>query len=524
MTWRLEDPCGNEAGKVKYEIVEYTRGKGLDLGCGPSKAFPHFIGVDSCKDVELFGIQMQPDVVVEDCAKLPYEDGEMDFVFSSHLLEHVQDYYAALAEWWRVLKVGGYLVLYLPHADLYPRIGQPGSNPDHKWDFYPSDIVDVMRAYDCRMLINERRDEGREYSFFQVFKKTDDNEGLVDNTPVALRTLHRKTACVVRYGGFGDMLQASNILPALKRQGYHVTMMTTPKGQEVLAHDQYIAEWFIQDTDQVPNHELPYFWAVQAKRFDKFINLSESVEGTLLAMPGRANHAWPDSVRRKRLGINYLEWTAELAEVPYHSEARFYPSREEIEWRTAYLNEVEGIGKRIGEVPSKRFVILWALAGSSIHKFYPWQDQVIARILLDIPEAVIILTGDYACEILEAGWENEDRVLCESGELSIRQTLALAQVADCVIGPETGVLNAVAFEPVAKVCFLSHSSPENLTKHWINTSALTGNVPCYPCHRLHYGRDFCHEHEATGAAICQSSIPPDRTFAAVYDAYLKWRG
>ena len=46
MTWRAEDPMGDEASKVKYDIVEYTRGAVLDLGCGPSKAFPHFIGVD----------------------------------------------------------------------------------------------------------------------------------------------------------------------------------------------------------------------------------------------------------------------------------------------------------------------------------------------------------------------------------------------------------------------------------------------------------------------------------------------
>ena len=58
MVWRLEDPMGDEASKVKYDVVEYTRGAVLDLGCGPSKAFPHFIGVDSCKDTELFGIKI----------------------------------------------------------------------------------------------------------------------------------------------------------------------------------------------------------------------------------------------------------------------------------------------------------------------------------------------------------------------------------------------------------------------------------------------------------------------------------
>ena len=93
---------GDEASKVKYDIVEYTRGAVLDLGCGPSKAFPHFIGVDSCKDTELFGIKMRPDLVVEDCTDLgPYiKDESCDAIFSSHLLEHIEDYRGALKDWW----------------------------------------------------------------------------------------------------------------------------------------------------------------------------------------------------------------------------------------------------------------------------------------------------------------------------------------------------------------------------------------------------------------------------------------
>lgn len=172
--WRADDEQGNEAAKVRWDIVEYTRGKGLDLGCGPSKAFPHFVGVDNLKDVELFSAEMEPDVVVETCERLPdFEDASQDFVFSSHLLEHIEDYASALKEWWRVIRPGGYLVLYLPHRDLYPRIGTAGSNPDHKHDFSQRDIERAMDGIEggWDLLVNEFRDKGNEYSFFQVFKK-----------------------------------------------------------------------------------------------------------------------------------------------------------------------------------------------------------------------------------------------------------------------------------------------------------------------------------------------------------------
>ncbi len=531
MTWNASDPEGNEAAKVKYDVVPYTRGKVLDLGCGIWRQFPHWTGVDQGACMTQEGVAIPPDLVA-DCSKLDMiEDGSCN-VFSSHLLEHIQDYRAALRDWWRCIKVGGYLVLYLPHRDLYPNIGQPGSNPDHKHDFVPHDILSVMAdvvadaGTGMDVLVNQPRHWDAEYSFLQVFQKTAAVQGEDRIALSYAKPRPEKTACVVRYGGFGDMLQAANILPELKRQGYHVTVMTTPKGQEVLRDDPHVDAFQIQDDDQVPNNELPEFWAVQAKHFDKFIQLSESVEGTLLAMPGRSNHMWPDAVRRKELGKNYLEWTAQLAELPYASESKFYPSEREQELVGKWLARVKG--DAVGPLaPLQRtpeqFVIVWCLSGSAMHKSYPHQDGVIANVLANFPDAVVILTGDMMCKVLEAGWEDHPRVKCASGELGIRETLTLAQMADCVVGPETGVLNAVAFEPMGKVILLSHSSPENLTKHWVNTDVMTpANTSCYPCHRLHMGMAFCREDPDTGCAACQADIAPPRVFEAIGRHYDQW--
>jgi ADP-heptose:LPS heptosyltransferase/predicted SAM-dependent methyltransferase len=524
VVWRIDDPQGNEAAKVKYDIVPYTRGRGLDLGCGTAKAFPHFIGVDNCKDNVLFGHHIVPNLRIEDCAELSmFNDGSMDFVFSSHLLEHIENTWAALHEWWRVVKPGGYLVLYLPHKNFYPNIGEPGANPDHKHDFLPPDIVNHMCSIGgFDLVVNEPRNEGNEYSFLQIYQKPDNKDQ--SNRYSYRNPRPDKTACVVRYGGYGDMLQASNILPELKRQGYHITFMTTPQGQNIVRHNPYIDDWFIQDTDQVPNHELPEFWKVQAKRFDKFINLSESVEGTYLAMPGRANHAWPFSVREKRLDVNYLEFTADLAEVAYRSESHFYPSPEEAAWSINYVRNIRMTAAQPGLLLEPRlFIILWALAGSSVHKFYPHMDQVIARIMLEMPDVRLILNGDEACQILECGWEAEPRITLTAGRMSIRESLALAQQVNCVVGPETGILNAVAFESMGKVILLSHSSKENLTKHWVNTITIEPEgTPCYPCHRLHYTREFCPEHEPSGAAMCQYNIDPERVLKAIKQHYHAW--
>lgn len=364
-----------------------------------------------------------------------------------------------------------------------------------------------------------------------VMQKTSDPEEprfeLVD-TRLQPRLGREKLACVVRYGGFGDMIQASNVLPALHRQGFTVYVMTTPRGQEILQHDPHVDGWLIQDTDQVPNGELDAYWAVQARRFDRFVNLSESVEGTLLAYPGRANHSWPLPVRQRRMGVNYFEWTSELAEVPFAPEARFYPTAAEVEAVDRFVHRlrIKSLGREPNalEIVPPRFNILWTLAGSSVHKMYPHQDDVIRHVLATIPEASFVLCGDYACKLLESGWEDNSRIWCTSGEIGIRDTLALAQRMDCVVGPETGVLNAVGFEPMAKVVMLSHSSAENLTKHWVNCHTITPTgTGCYPCHRLHSDRRFCPEHQPTGASMCAWNTDPAQVYQAIGQAYLAWK-
>ena len=48
-------------------------------------------------------------------------DESMDFVYSSHCLEHVVFPVTALRNWWRILKRGGFLLLNIPHRDLYEK-------------------------------------------------------------------------------------------------------------------------------------------------------------------------------------------------------------------------------------------------------------------------------------------------------------------------------------------------------------------------------------------------------------------
>jgi SAM-dependent methyltransferase len=63
-------------------------------------------------------------------------DNSLDFVYSSHCLEHVVDPRIALKNWFRILKPGGYMVVVVPDEDMYEQGIFPSTfNGDHKSTF-----------------------------------------------------------------------------------------------------------------------------------------------------------------------------------------------------------------------------------------------------------------------------------------------------------------------------------------------------------------------------------------------------
>ncbi|MES2270203.1 MAG: methyltransferase domain-containing protein [Pseudomonadota bacterium] len=63
-------------------------------------------------------------------------DDSVDFVHSSHCLEHLQDPSEGLRNWLRILRPGGHLVITIPDEDMYEQGEFPSSfNRDHKWTF-----------------------------------------------------------------------------------------------------------------------------------------------------------------------------------------------------------------------------------------------------------------------------------------------------------------------------------------------------------------------------------------------------
>lgn len=172
MVWSLANSLNNEAAKVRWELVPYMRGRCLDIGCGPYKVFPHFIGCDNGHHWGQMGVDVKTDAQKLDL----FASKSCDLVFSSHLLEHVpyEVVPATLREWCRVTKKGGHVILYLPDEDEYPKVGKPGANADHKWDVSYEKVVAAMELVDCGWDLTDfqRRNQDDEYSLYFCFRMT----------------------------------------------------------------------------------------------------------------------------------------------------------------------------------------------------------------------------------------------------------------------------------------------------------------------------------------------------------------
>lgn len=511
MPWSPHLPQGQESEKIFPFVIPYAQGVGLDIGCGTAKCLPHMIGVDNGKT---FGPRAAAIMTEADELGM-IADESLDFIFSSHLLEHIprEKVPAVLALWGSKLKVGGKLILYLPDADEYPKIGEDGANPDHKWDIYADDVWKILQdeadGLWCR-LESEKRNKYNEYSLFEVYKK--DIEPF-KNTVWQRNPDGKKRALVFRLGAIGDCLVAASPCAALQQNGYHVTMMTSPVGGVLFENNPHIDDVVVIDKENFPQGYAIAFFEAMKERYDKVINLDRTIEGAMLAREEQYSFEYPVSARRYlNDNLNYHELAHAIADVPIKDIGPgFFPTEEERDWALS--------GRHSIAAP----LVVWAIAGSSFFKVYPSVNRVISRLIADGVNVVLVGDGQIS-HILEHGIIDtlyEDGVDTKLvyprvGRWTIRETMAFAMTADCVIGPETGVMHGVGFSRVPKVILMSHSAPENLMRHWTNTIALMpAGCPCYPCHQIHTDVDTCNYDVENGGALCTTSISPDRVYKSI---------
>jgi ADP-heptose:LPS heptosyltransferase len=329
--------------------------------------------------------------------------------------------------------------------------------------------------------------------------------------PVVYRKEGQKNACVVRYGAWGDAVLITPVLRQLAEDGYHVTLNCTERVYEILQYSPYVHRIVFQATNEIPAEKLVEYWDQLSKQFDRFINLSGSIENALLKAPPQEEYLWPKERRHEVCNKNYMDYTMEVAG---------YPEKKGLIPELHFKKGEEKWAKKLRK-KHKGFLVVVSMSGSSPHKIYPWMGDVVNAITSAIPNSHVMLVGEGGCRgIIDETGQITD--LC--GQLDIRRTFCLLKYADLVISTETSVANAASAFETPKVIILSHSSEENLTKYWKNCEAVFQPVGCYPCHKLHYTKKTCELDTELEMPACAALLAPTKVLDVVqriYENYLQ---
>lgn len=133
----------------------------INVGCGRKYA-PGYTNID----VQVSPRAHTPPDILCDVRAIPLPDACADEVMALHLIEHFVAWEApvALAEWRRLLKPGGLLVLELPNLlcaaknllaglddqmSMWPLYGDPGHRDEymtHRWGYTPKSIAALLAA------------------------------------------------------------------------------------------------------------------------------------------------------------------------------------------------------------------------------------------------------------------------------------------------------------------------------------------------------------------------------------------
>jgi len=168
MKYDLNRNVGGEARRTYKDKCQsgffdlYMQGEGLDIGFqGYEQNIVPIL--ENCIGVDL-------GYPGYDGKTLPFQNESKDYVFSSHALEHIEDYKTAIREWFRVTKIYGHIVTLVPHQYLYEkRRFKPSRYNEGHFRFYTpaslmTEIEESLEPNSYRVRILEDGDKEFNYS------------------------------------------------------------------------------------------------------------------------------------------------------------------------------------------------------------------------------------------------------------------------------------------------------------------------------------------------------------------------
>lgn len=379
--------------------------------------------------------------------------------------------------------------------------------------------------------------------------------------------MHRvKTAFVIRLGAIGDVVLVTPVLAALKRDGYHVTMLAKPHARWLLKGSGLVDAWVMADdafeaevTRRAGGEEGRHVEAAFAYSrelgagHDRIVDLAGVIEGKAMVKVWEFS---PEFARQsgvekyaghgiaadfKPPATNHVDMLLEAAGfdpavIPDEQKRPVWRvSPDERAWARKKFKKW-GIGR-------DNFTVVYQLSGSGISKTWPYYRELCLALGRAIRGVRIILLGIGDEGVLTCGWSErmpwvipfaEGRcpsaaVTDESGKTvdytyirnpqTFRQDGALVEAADLYIGPDTSFLHVAGALGTPNVPLLTVTSHQHISKYYRDSYPVESPAPCSPCGLL---VTDCHK-GATGAAVCMEQIKLPMVMGKVLEAHEKWR-
>ena len=148
---------GNACQFIADKALTYCKGNGIDIGAS-EWPLPGAIAIENNPNMNAYNLNS-------------IADKSLDYVFSSHCLEHLDRWQQALLLWISKLKPGGILFIYLPHESMELwNPGGPWVGDNHVWKPKYEILLPFLSEHGVEVIeYNSERD--KHYSFHIVCKR-----------------------------------------------------------------------------------------------------------------------------------------------------------------------------------------------------------------------------------------------------------------------------------------------------------------------------------------------------------------
>ncbi len=291
---------------------------------------------------------------------------------------------------------------------------------------------------------------------------------------------------VIRIGAFGDAVITTPLIRHLKQLGNEIVYLGSEQSEQVLRHNPHISKFILHERDSVMNDKLGEYFSEIAKDngCERIIDLCESIEVRLALAADHPQWNWPKEERKAYANLNYYEYTFRFAAQQTNEIVKWIDTHETYTPEMFFSEEEEAwvLDER------KKFlgqrVIMWGLSGSGRNKTWPFVPYVVGDLVKKHKDLKVILVGGNTCKILECAFPNHNRIIKQCGEYTFRQSSLLSKYVDLVVSPDTGFLHTAGCWETPKIGLLTHTTIENITKHFVNDFSIQSEAPCSPCFRL----------------------------------------